>query len=64
MNLASILTVAILLIIGSYSQLNDYTDVFNKLKTAINDDQQNFKHSAYKRLAKISDTYGPRVWGS
>jgi hypothetical protein len=51
MNLASILTVAILLIFGSYSQLDDYTDVFNKLKTAINDDQQNFKHSAYKRLA-------------
>jgi|LakMenEpi03Aug12_release.lakeMendotaPanAssembly.Ray.scaffolds.fasta_scaffold4416519_1 hypothetical protein len=63
MNLASILALAILLIIGSYSQLDDYTDVVNKLKTTIKDDQ-NFTHSAYKRLAYISDTYGPRVWGS
>jgi hypothetical protein len=63
MNLASILALAILLIIGSYSQLDDYTDVVNKLKTTIKDDQ-NFTQSAYKRLAYISDTYGPRVWGS
>ena len=26
--------------------------------------EEPFKHSAWNRLAYISDTYGPRMWGS
>ncbi len=38
--------------------------MLNKLKTAIQDKDGEFYHSAYKNLAYISDTYGPRLWGS
>ena len=31
---------------------------------AIEDKNSNFYHSAYERLAYLSDTYGPRMWGS
>jgi hypothetical protein len=34
------------------------TDLSNKIK------QAPFKHSSYDRLAIITDTYGPRMWGS
>ena len=38
--------------------------MLNKLKKAIQDKDGEFYHSAYKNLAYISDTYGPRLWGS
>ena len=28
------------------------------------DDKGPFYHGAYEKLAYISDTYGPRMWGS
>lgn len=40
----------------------DYTDFVNNLKRQIQ--LSPFKHSAYDRLAYITDTYGPRMWGS
>lgn len=42
----------------------DYTDLVNLLKTKIADPKGIFRHSAYNRLAYISDTFGPRMWGS
>lgn len=42
----------------------NYTDVVKQLKKSIEDPKDVFYHSAYNRLAFISDTYGPRVWGS
>lgn len=47
---------------AAMGQTPDYTEAVNKLKDAIT--QPNFKHKAYERLAYISDTYGPRLWGS
>jgi carboxypeptidase Q len=40
----------------------DYTDFVLALKDKIN--AAPFRHSAYDRLAYITDTYGPRMWGS
>ena len=40
----------------------DYTDTVNKLISKMQ--EKDFKHSAWNRLAYISDTYGPRMWGS
>lgn len=45
-----------------FSEEKDYTDFVKYLKEKIN--QTPFKGSAYKRLAFITDTYGPRMWGS
>lgn len=42
----------------------DYKDIVTLLKTKIEDPKGIFRHSAYTRLAYISDTYGPRMWGS
>jgi hypothetical protein len=42
----------------------DYTDLVKLLKTKIEDQKGIFWHSAFNRLAYISDTYGPRMWGS
>ena len=42
----------------------DYTETVNKLKDAINNKADKFYHKAYDRLAYISDTFGPRMWGS
>jgi carboxypeptidase Q len=42
----------------------DYTDLVKSLKASIEDQKGIFYHSAYNRLAYISDTYGPRMWGS
>lgn len=44
------------------SEEKDYTDFVKYLQEKIN--QTPFKGSAYKRLAFITDTYGPRMWGS
>ena len=40
----------------------DYTDLVNHLADKIK--QAPFKGVAYDRLAYITDTYGPRMWGS
>lgn len=42
----------------------DYTDFVKFLKAQIENTTSGFYHSAYNRLAYISDTYGPRLWGS
>lgn len=49
-------------IISAAAEEKDYTDFVNNLKSRIQ--QAPFKHSAYDRLAYITDTYGPRMWGS
>lgn len=40
----------------------DYTNFVKDLKDKIG--MAPFKGSAYNRLAYITDTYGPRMWGS
>jgi hypothetical protein len=40
----------------------DYTSVVKQFQSAMKSGL--YKHSAYDRLAYISDTYGPRMWGS
>lgn len=42
----------------------DYTDLVKLLKNKIEDKNGLYYHSAFNRLAYISDTYGPRMWGS
>jgi carboxypeptidase Q len=42
----------------------DYTELVHFLKSNIENQTGIFYHSAYERLAYISDTYGPRMWGS
>lgn len=51
----------VLLAIGT-AQEKDYTDFVNHLAEKINQDP--WKHSAWNRLALITDSYGPRMWGS
>lgn len=40
----------------------DYTDFVKALQDKIQ--LEPFRHSSYNRLAYITDTYGPRMWGS
>jgi hypothetical protein len=40
----------------------DYTDFVTSLASKIK--QAPWKNSAYDRLAYITDSYGPRMWGS
>ena len=40
----------------------DYTDLVKFMASKIQEPR--FKGSAYDRLAYITDTYGPRMWGS
>jgi len=53
----------ILLLTAVFSEKN-YTEFVKGLKAKISDPKGKFYHSAYNRLAYISDTFGPRVWGS
>ena len=46
------------------TQEKNYTNTINQLKASIEDQTGIFYHSAYERLAYLSDTYGPRLWGS
>ena len=69
MKISSALTLIILLTIASSvftlsDNEKDYTDLVNKLNEDIKDNSSIFYHEAYKRLAYLSDTYGPRLWGS
>ena len=52
----------VLLLTLSVTAEKDYTDFVNSLKQKIKESP--FKHAAYDRLAYITDTYGPRMWGS
>lgn len=54
----------ICLVIMLVSGEKDYTDLVKSLKASIEDKNGIFYHSAFNRLAYISDTYGPRMWGS
>lgn len=61
---ASFMLVALLLaVLPVHGQEADYTNTINMLTNSIKNDKK-FHHSAYERLAYISDTYGPRMWGS
>lgn len=42
----------------------DYTDFVKALQDNIKDTKGIFYHKAYERLANLSDTFGPRMWGS
>ena len=55
---------AIFLLFSAVTCEKDYTDFVHKIKSIIEDKNSHFHHSAYERLAYISDTYGPRMWGS
>ena len=57
------LTILILVLTAVQSE-KDYTDFVKSLKDNIENKTGDFYHSAYKRLAYISDTWGPRMWGS
>lgn len=58
--------IAFLCLIGllchSFAAEKDYTDFVKSLQDKIK--QPGFKGASYERLAYITDTYGPRLWGS
>lgn len=54
--------VLLLLVICCFADEKDYTDFVKDLAVKIT--QPNYKHSAWNRLAELTDTYGPRMWGS
>lgn len=55
---------AVSLILGTATCEKDYTDFVKNIESSIQNSSSVFYHSAYERLAYISDTYGPRMWGS
>ena len=60
-----ILKIAVLLLaLTAVLAEKNYTDFVKQIKANIENKTGDFYHSAYKRLAFISDTYGPRLWGS
>lgn len=59
----NLLVVATLIVLLSAVKIEkDYTGFVQDLSQKMK--QAPFKHSAYDRLAYITDTYGPRMWGS
>jgi hypothetical protein len=56
--------ILLFLVLAAVHTEKDYTDDVKKLKSNIEDQKLDFYHSAYEKLAWISDTYGPRMWGS
>jgi hypothetical protein len=56
--------VLVLLALSAVQAEKDYTDLVTHLKENIENKTGIFYHSAYQRLAYISDTFGPRMWGS
>ena len=56
-----LLLLAALLLLASADEA-DYSNLVSYLQSKIQ--QAPFKGSAYDRLAFITDTYGPRLWGS
>lgn len=62
-----VIRIALLLLLALTSALadeKDYTPFVKDIQAAMLDPAQDFRHSTYNRLAYISDTYGPRMWGS
>lgn len=43
---------------------SNYTSFVNTIKSAIENPKLPFWHSAWERLAYITDTFGTRMWGS
>lgn len=59
----NLLIIAVLILLSCFvSAEKDYTDFVKYLAQKIK--EAPFKGSAYDRLAYITDTYGPRMWGS
>ena len=58
----NLLVLSITFLVLAAAAEKDYTDFVKDLSNKIK--QSPFKHSAYDRLAYITDTYGPRMWGS
>lgn len=58
----AILTLSLLVLSSLGQAETDYTDTVKMLKDAMT--EPDFQHKAYERLAYISDTFGPRLWGS
>jgi len=56
--------IVVCILLATIHAEKDYTDVVKLLKSQIENKTGPFYHSAYNKLAYISDTYGPRVWGS
>ena len=54
----------LVLLLTAASAEKDYTDLVKYFKIQIEDKAGIYYHSAFNRLAYISDTYGPRLWGS
>ena len=54
----------LLVLLTAANAEKDYTDLVKYLKSQIENKTSPFYHAAYNRLAYISDTYGPRLWGS
>lgn len=54
--------IAILLLAVVMADEIDYTNFVKDLQSKIA--AAPYKHSAWDRLAYITDTYGPRMWGS
>lgn len=63
MKLVSTFTI-FLVVVSTFAAEKNYTDFILDLKAKISDTTKSFHHGAYERLAYISDTYGPRLWGS
>ena len=63
MKVVSILVLS-LLIIATSAQAEDYTTIVQNLIDNMHNVSGLFHHAAYNRLALLSDTYGPRLWGS
>lgn len=59
-----IIRVIVTVLLTAVAAEKDYSDVVQLLKRKIDDKSGDFWHSAYERLAYLSDTYGPRMWGS
>lgn len=60
---SKLLTVVLLLAVVSLCE-KDYSDLVRSLQSSIKDPKGIFYHKAYERLANLSDTFGPRMWGS
>ena len=53
----------LLLVILTHAEKN-YSGFVKDLKDKIEDPSLEFRHRAWNTLAYITDTYGPRMWGS
>ena len=54
--------IGLLVLASCFLVEKDYTEDINMLITAMK--TAKFKGKSYERLAYLSDTYGPRMWGS